>query len=83
MPACDATNPKVVKAWQEISAEYARGVSATVRAVIGQSLRLGKDSMKFWDYPHHLEPISSADAEQIIAEIQEDFAKGGHLLEIE
>ena len=41
MPAWDATNPTVVKAWQDISAEYASGVSGTVRAVIGQSLRPG------------------------------------------
>lgn len=41
MPAWDATNPAVVKAWQDISAEYASGVSGTVRAVIGQSLRPG------------------------------------------
>jgi len=42
MPACDATNPAIVKAWRDISAEYANGVSGTVRAVIGQSLRPGK-----------------------------------------
>lgn len=30
-----------MKAWQDISAEYAKGVSGTVRAVIGQSLRAG------------------------------------------
>lgn len=41
MPKWDATNPVVVKAWQEISAQYANGVSGTVRAVIGQSLRPG------------------------------------------
>ncbi|WP_445178660.1 hypothetical protein [Pseudomonas sp. McL0111] len=41
MPAWDATNPAVVKSWQDISAEYASGVSGTVRAVIGQSLRSG------------------------------------------
>lgn len=41
MPAWDATNPAVVKAWQDISAEYASGVSGAVRAVIGQSLRSG------------------------------------------
>jgi len=30
-----------VKAWQDISAQYANGVSGTVRAIIGQSLRPG------------------------------------------
>lgn len=41
MPAWDASNPTVVQAWQNISAEYASGVSGTVRAVIGQNLRPG------------------------------------------
>ncbi|MEB0047939.1 MULTISPECIES: hypothetical protein [unclassified Pseudomonas] len=41
MPAWDATNPMVVKAWKDISAQYANGVSGTVRAVIGQDLRVG------------------------------------------
>ena len=41
MPDWDATNPQVVRAWQDISAQYAQGASGTVRAVIGQSLRAG------------------------------------------
>ena len=41
MPKWDATDPAVVQAWKDISADYARGASGTVRAVIGQSLRPG------------------------------------------
>jgi len=41
MPAWDASNPAVVKAWQTASAQYAEGASGTVRAVIGQNLRPG------------------------------------------
>lgn len=41
MPAWDATNPEVVRAWKTISADYAAGASGTVRAVIGKSLRPG------------------------------------------
>jgi hypothetical protein len=41
MPDWDTTNPQVVRAWQDISAQYAQGASGTVRAVIGQNLRSG------------------------------------------
>lgn len=41
MPAWNAADPKVVQAWQTISAQYAEGASGTVRAVVGQSLRPG------------------------------------------
>jgi hypothetical protein len=41
MPAWDASNPAVVQAWQNVSAQYAAGASGTVRAVIGSSLRPG------------------------------------------
>ena len=41
MPAWDATNPAVVRAWQNISAQYAAGASGSVRAVIGSNLRPG------------------------------------------
>lgn len=41
MPAWDATNPEVVKAWKAVSADYATGSTGTVRAVIGQNLRQG------------------------------------------
>ncbi|MGF6604823.1 hypothetical protein P3T23_009579 [Paraburkholderia sp. GAS448] len=41
MPAWDASNPSVVQAWQNISAQYAAGASGSVRAVIGSNLRPG------------------------------------------
>ena len=41
MPKWDTTNPDVVKAWKGISADYAKGSSGTVRAVIGKDLRPG------------------------------------------
>ena len=41
MPAWDATDPNVVQAWKDISADYASGASGTVRAVIGENLRPG------------------------------------------
>jgi hypothetical protein len=41
MPPWDPTNPSAVRAWEEISAEYAANASGQVRAVIGQSLRPG------------------------------------------
>ncbi|MBI1905046.1 MAG: hypothetical protein HYS20_02215, partial [Rhodocyclales bacterium] len=41
MPDWDPTDPSSIKAWEDISAEYARGASGEVRAVIGQDLRPG------------------------------------------
>ena len=41
MPKWDATDPAVVKEWQNISAQYALGTSGVVRAVLGASLRPG------------------------------------------
>lgn len=41
MPPWDTGNPEVVQAWKAISADYAKGVSGTVRAVIGRNLRPG------------------------------------------
>ncbi|MET4026520.1 hypothetical protein ABIE59_002046, partial [Marinobacter sp. MBR-99] len=41
MPTWDTGNPEVVQAWKAISADYAKGVSGTVRAVIGRNLRPG------------------------------------------
>lgn len=41
MPKWDPTDPKVVQAWKDISADYAAGASGTVRGVIGESLRPG------------------------------------------
>lgn len=39
MPAWDPNDPASIKAWEDISEEYAQGVSGEVRGVIGQSLR--------------------------------------------
>jgi|GEM_PF-1567040 len=41
MPPWDANDPAVVKAWNDISADYAKSVQGHVRAVIGESLRPG------------------------------------------
>lgn len=41
MPDWDPTNPSSIKAWEDISAEYASGVSGEVRAVVGKNLRPG------------------------------------------
>lgn len=41
MPTWDTSNPASVKAWQNISAEYAKGASGNVRAVVGERLRPG------------------------------------------
>jgi hypothetical protein len=41
MPEWNPADPASVKAWQEISAEYAKGASGHVRAVVGEKLRPG------------------------------------------
>ncbi len=41
MPEWDMDNPATIKAWEDVSAEYARQVSGDVRAVIGSELREG------------------------------------------
>ena len=41
MPDWDASNSASVKAWEDISREYAEGVSGEVRAIVGNSLREG------------------------------------------
>jgi hypothetical protein len=41
MPAWNPEDLSAIKAWEDISAEYAMGASGHVRAVIGQSLRPG------------------------------------------
>ncbi|MBU1168227.1 MAG: hypothetical protein KKD44_01545 [Proteobacteria bacterium] len=41
MPSWDPSNPSSIKAWEDISSEYASGVSGEVRAVVGQNLRPG------------------------------------------
>ena len=41
MPSWDPTNPKSIKAWEDISEQYAANVSGEIRAVVGQSMRPG------------------------------------------
>ena len=41
MPNWDPNNPAAIKQWEDISAEYAAGVSGDVSAVIGNELRSG------------------------------------------
>lgn len=41
MPEWDFDAPQSIKAWEDVSASYARQVSGEVRAVVGQSLREG------------------------------------------
>lgn len=41
LPDWDASNPAVVKVWEDVSAEYAKQVSGEVRAVLGKQLREG------------------------------------------
>lgn len=41
MPDWDPTNPASIKAWENLSADYAAGASGKVRAVIGKDLRPG------------------------------------------
>jgi hypothetical protein len=41
MPEWDTSNPASVKAWEDISAEYAKGAAGEVRAVVGDKLRPG------------------------------------------
>jgi hypothetical protein len=41
LPAWDADDPEVVRAWTEASKAYADGVSGEVRAVIGENVRPG------------------------------------------
>lgn len=41
MPKWDSSDPASVRAWEEISAEYARGASGQVRAIVGDRLRPG------------------------------------------
>lgn len=36
-----------------------------------------------WDSPNDLEQLTGEDIEEVIKDIRQDFAKGGHVLEIE
>ena len=41
MPDWDPNNPSTIKAWDDISAEYANGASGEVKAIVGNELRPG------------------------------------------
>ena len=41
------------------------------------------DTIRFWDPPDQAIPISPAEKQLILDDIQVDFAKGGHTLDIE
>ena len=41
MPEWDFNNPDSIKAWEDVSAEYAKQVSGEIRAVVGKELREG------------------------------------------
>jgi hypothetical protein len=41
LPDWDASNPEVVKIWEDVSAEYAKQVSGEVKVVLGKQLREG------------------------------------------
>jgi hypothetical protein len=41
MPEWNFNNPESIKAWEDISAEYAKQVSGKIRAVVGKQLREG------------------------------------------
>jgi Immunity protein 74 len=41
------------------------------------------DSLGHWEPPHHAQAITADEQAQLIKAIQQDFALGGHALEIE
>ncbi|MEG0450478.1 MAG: transposase, partial [Lysinibacillus sp.] len=41
MPEWNFNNPNSIKAWEDVSAEYARQVEGEIRAVVGKELREG------------------------------------------
>lgn len=40
------------------------------------------DTIRFWDSPEPVLPISSSEKQRILDHIEADFARGGHALEI-
>ena len=39
--------------------------------------------IKFWDAPNESEALTSDEIKEVVEDIRQDFAKGGHTLEIE
>lgn len=48
---------------------------------LGFALSVG--GIKYWDSPYQDEEISEKERDALIEEIRNDFAKGGHTLELE
>lgn len=44
---------------------------------------LYKGSLKFWDAPNQNQSMTVDDVKVVVADIQADFSKGGHTLEVE
>ncbi|PDO81962.1 Imm74 family immunity protein [Kosakonia sacchari] len=44
---------------------------------------LYKGALRFWDAPNQSQVMTGDDIDMVIADIQADFSKGGHTLEIE
>lgn len=42
-----------------------------------------KNEIKAWDAPNESDPLTDEEKAEIIKDIQQDFDKGGHTLEIE
>jgi hypothetical protein len=42
-----------------------------------------RNSMRFWDVPNQHQIMTSEDIDTVISDIQADFFRGGHTLEIE
>ena len=39
--------------------------------------------IKFWDSPNDSEKLTSNEVKEVVEDIRQDFAKGGHTLEVE
>ena len=44
---------------------------------------LYKGALRFWDVPNQSQVMNVDDVDMIIADIQADFSRGGHTLEVE
>ncbi|WP_369124957.1 MULTISPECIES: Imm74 family immunity protein [unclassified Pseudomonas] len=44
---------------------------------------LYRDSIRTWDKPNELDALTADEVNSLIAEIQDEFSRGGHTLEIE
>jgi len=44
---------------------------------------LYRGSLKFWNAPNQNQMLTVGDVDMVVADIQADFSKGGHTLEVE